>query len=452
MRNFVCIIECMRCGVQTDRNGVCVACEAKIRPYRVLDAGKMRLVLSDGDRFRYIADVSCQRCGSSVVDDTFDEEGTCWNCVVHNMVRPHVMGQWYFIVYQVTMAPCRSPVKNVVKEMSSDMAKKFEMKGGVGYWTEDPTPSAKPMGKVLDEIKSKAGIMTSDMKIHSYKEGIDRNLGAMICLFCGHRVWQVDKDCPACDTDNDIVIRFLDGEKWIVHRSVHRSTGQVKFKEIKELACPWCKEASELSDALECSLCGIYVDVIQEHYDSLQKQPDGRMRSEVLHFAFLCPHRKSGEDTNERPENAVEIIGRPVPPPRFSSSPSSKCSTPPNSQSVSPASSTPVVSPPPQVNQQSTAIVLRKEQSPVVASDASETEGKNLTERIFGRNAQKQPSARTVRRHSKAARDAETLQLERAARRLVDQGYSERKIASVLSEQFGKKIGKSKVRRLLNKD
>ena len=392
--------------------------------------------------------VISQMCVVSVVDDTFDEEGTCLDCVVHNMVRPHVLGQWYFILYQVSIAPPRMPVKNVIKEMSKDMAKKFFDSGGIGSWTDSASPSVKLMGDILDEIRVEAGITIGDKKIHSIRAGIDRNISPVICLCCGHRVWQVDKECLACDTDNDIVIRFVDGEKWIVHRTIIRSTGKVKFKEIKVLSCPWCQEASELSDQLQCSVCGVCIDVVQEHFNSINKQPDGCMRHEVWHFAFLCPHHKSDQESGVRPEAAVEIVGRAAPAAKSKSPPSTPPTVSGHRSSVSPASPQ-VVSPRPSVPQQSTALVLRPNQSPIVASAPK----KNLSERLFGRTAKKAPSARTIRRHNKAARDAQKIELVQEVQRLVQHknSYTLDQMSKLLTKKLDRTITINHVRTALKK-
>jgi len=450
MEGFVAVSQCIDCGVPTDRNGDCVGCGKTITSYRLRHEGKMRLVFCDGAQVAFVADIRCQRCGCVQISDTFESEGTCWKCRVHNTIKPRVMGQWRFYQYQVTLAPCTVPVKNVIKEMSESMAKKVVYRGGLATWVDvEDSPKVGNIEEILDQVWQEASIPIKDTKAHRRMEGVHRHIGFVTCLGCGGRTTRLDKSCRECDTTNDIVIRQNVSGHIVVTNVTHQASGRGTplIHELKVIKCFWCPD-KEISQDLKCPRCGVYFDAVMQELTSV-KTVEGRTYQEYNYEVSLCRHQ------GERPEHAIKLE---LP----TSSTASASDDNKLQQKGSPATTdfppfprvetsrgVPAASETSTGTQQSTALVLRTEQSPIVTA---ETSGKKpLTAHIFGRHL-KQPSVRTLNRHSKVQRDAERASQKKRARRLEQQGFSLRKIAVALSDQYGKKFSTTKVKNLLTKD
>ena len=448
MQGFVSVLTCMDCGIPTDRNCVCVVCEKRITPYRLRDNGKMCLIFVDDTHLRYIADVSCQRCGATEINDYFDDEGTCYNCQVHNSIKPCVMGQWYFFQYHVTMAPVTTPIKNVIKEIPEAMAKKLVRKMGVYIWEEDegqPRYQTSNMGKILGNIKAEAGITNNASHPALEMPGIDKHIDFVHCLACGVGTLRVDKSCQSCGTRNDIVIEknIESGEMYFINITHVLSTGEHLRNERKRLECPYCNKHPIVSLDLKCSLCDHFIDAKNQKLLTVNTI-GGVGHRQYHHEVHLHPHN------GDRPPGALTILGAsdsvqtpaspasssPGSPPHFGSGVQRGH---PNRPSRPPEPPSSVASPPVSVEYP----MVKYEQRP-----------SGFLSKVFGRSTPnkrtaRSVSARTKRRQTKAARDGEKVQMKRMARHLKDQGHSLKKISEALSDKFGKNVSIGKVRNLL---
>lgn len=437
MEGFVCFSECIVCGVQTDRNGVCVCCGKTITAYRVLHEGKMWLVFSDGDQMKPIAPVKCQRCGCSLISDSFESEGTCWKCRVHNTIKVRVMGQWRFYQYRVTLAPCTLPVKNVIKEMDEDMSKKFVYSGGIGKWVEESSPKTGHIEDILDEVWQESSIPVGDMKAHIPGDGIVRHVGFVSCLSCGGRTTRIDKTCGDCDTSNDIVIRrSVSGDMVVANVTRPGSSRDKPFlDELKVIKCFWCPD-KKVSAALKCPRCNRYFDAVMQRLISAEAI-DGITYQSYHHEVHLYVH------DGERPENAIDFD---VPKSLINKSSETEGDFPPFPNVMKSAQSAKVVasSSTSSAPAPSTSLVIQRKQPPAVVE--VEAKKKGVIDRVFGRNGKTDVSDRTKRRHTKAEREAAYKREQHVARRLKKEGHSNRQIAVMLSDKFGKKISRTKVK------
>lgn len=433
MEGFVSVLFCIDCHIQTDRNGECLACGKTITPYRFREGGKMRLIFSDGEHAKYITDIRCQRCGCTQISDTFDPEGTCWKCAVHNILKNRVMGQWRFLQYQVTLAPPTMPVKNVIKEMGLEMAKKLIRKMGGYFWEEEDESryQTSSMSAILEKIRDEGMVTSNSMKAHLRQRGEAVEIGMVKCLFCGVHKLRIDKYCHACGTENEMVIRRDEtGQMVVINVSREVSSGKELTKEMKLLTCPWCNHLPIKNADLSCSLCGLFLDAAQTQHATIE-QVDGVTHERYGHIVSLHPHE------GKRPDNAIRLVGVSVPP--KSSKTVSSVSAP--THNLSDQSTQPNIHkdiPNPATRVEYPLVPMKSEKPSKLAS-------------VFGRStskkrSEKPPSDRTLRRHTKAARDAAYRREQHAARRLKAAGHSNRKIAELLSHKFGKKLSRTKVK------
>lgn len=412
----------------------------------------MCLVFCDGDQLAFVADISCQRCGRFLISDTFEDEGTCWHCRVHNTIKPRVMGQWRFYQYQVTLAPCTVPVKNVIRELSETMAKKLVHEGGRAKWIDaGDSPKIGDIEEILDQVWQEASIPINDTKAHHQNKGVRRHIGFVTCLGCGGRTTLIDKSCRKCDTTNDIVIRQNVSGQIVVTNVTHQasSRGKPLLQELQVIKCFWCPD-KEISQDLKCPRCEVYFDAVMQELTSV-RAIEGRTYQEYNYEVSLCRHN------GERPENAIKLDMPKASPASASGGnkaqqkgSTSTADFPPfphveKSPGVHASSHTSPATP------KSTAIVLRKEQPPVVASKTADK--KNLTQRIFGRHAKETPSARTIRRHNKALRDAQKIELLREVQRLDQHknSYTLDQMSKRLTKKLDRKITINHVRTALKK-
>lgn len=434
MQGFVSVLTCIKCGIPTDRKCVCVNCQKRITPYRLRHSGKMYLVFTDGTHLMYITDVTCQRCGANQINDSFDDEGTCYKCQVHNSIMPHVMGQWQFFLYHVTLAPVTTPIKNVIKEMPDGMAKKLVNQMGIYVLEEDNNQKhyqTSSMGDILDNIRKEAGMTRNVMEQYYDMPGIDQHISHVHCLKCGVQVTQVDKRCPNCDTENDIVIQkdIDSGEMYFTNITHVLATGEKRFKKLKRSECPYCNKHPIVSMDLKCSLCNLFIDAKMQQLPSVN---DVTSMPRPLYYHEISLHVHRGE----RPKDALKIIGVPAQ--------QNPTSTPPKSTSFTNRSDALVQQTKTKIHNTPTTQV--QQTAPPHRSVPNASSGKPVT-------------ARTKRRHTKEQRDAEDKRLRDIARQLNKERrpdgkpkYSERDIAAIITEKAGYKIGRSKVRRWIKKD
>ncbi|MDE2674705.1 MAG: hypothetical protein OXH65_06310 [Paracoccaceae bacterium] len=442
MEGFVSVLHCLDCGIPTDRNGVCVSCEKTIKPYRVRVDDQMWFVFCDGERVKRVALVRCHRCGCSKFSRLYEAEGTCWHCHVHNKIMPRVIGQWRFFQYHVTLAPCTQPKKNVIEEMDEDMARKFVHRNGIGQWIdEDESPQVGNIEEILDKAWQDATIPSSEKVAHYDKPGIARYIGNVSCLVCQGETTRIDKSCRKCGTENDIVIqRNTSGHLAVMNITRVKATGEQLIDELKVIRCFWHTDDYVTAD-LQCPKCQMFIDATMQQILTA-KTIEGISHKRHISMVHFDSH------TGERKKNAIKLN---VPKAARKTASVSNGVAQKSSGGNVPLYPYIVKNPSATVSQQtstgtqqSTALVRQPKQSPAVSK--AEPKSKGIIKRVFGK------SDRTRRRHTKAQRDAEYKRHQEAARRLDALDYADRKIAAIMTEQFGERISRSKVRRLLNKD
>lgn len=233
----------------------------------------------------------------------------------------------------------------------------------------------------------------------------------------------------------------VSGQMAVMHVTYSASSrGKPLIQELQVIKCFWCPD-KEISQDLKCPRCEVYFDAVMQELTTA-KTIDGRTYQEYNYEVSLCRHH------GERPANAIKL--------EIPKASNSKKAQPKGSASIADYPPFPRVEKSPIVptssqtstgTPQSTALVKQSKQPLVVAKVSDENRG--VMKRVFGRTprtSKDKLSQRTIRRHTKEQRDAAYKREQHVARRLKAAGNSNRKIAELLSDKFGKKISRTKVK------